>query len=331
MPIPISLALASLLLIADAVAAAAEPINSLAGTLPESANYDEVLDAIDGIGAEATSLTLFWDDLQSNGEYVADPDWPAIAQLVYPANGLRIQLTFATIDTVVDRRPAHLQGLAWDDPRTVDAFKHMAQDALARMPDVDLVSIAIGNEVDGLLRRENVEEYSRFFEQAREAIRSLRPDVPVTVKTTWPGLRDRAEIRDLARLGDAFSITWYPMDERFHFADPELALQELPAMAKLADGPWELSEVGYPSDGCGASSRENQAHFHIGLRDATETYPHLQLIQRVWSHDISPQQVAAYLSYYDTDTPCFSSFLSSLGLRTNTDGTKPSYTALLPQ
>lgn len=52
--------------------------------MPRSGDYAEVLAAMDAIGADATSLTLFWDDLVKDGVYVADPDWPAIAEAVYP-------------------------------------------------------------------------------------------------------------------------------------------------------------------------------------------------------------------------------------------------------
>ena len=160
---------------------------------------------------------MYWDDLQRGGDYLADPDWPAIAQAVYPARGLRIQLTFAVIDTLEDRRPVELRNLAWDDPRVVDGFATLAVEVLSRMPDVDLISVAIGNEVDGHLDDAALADYTRFFVRAREAVHSIRPDVPVTIKATWPGLRNRPDLRAMTRRGDALSITWYPMDEFFRF------------------------------------------------------------------------------------------------------------------
>ena len=310
------------------VASFAEPIESLAGTLPASGDYGTVLVAIDEIGAQATSLSVYWDDLQSDGVYVADPDWPSIAQVVYPPRDLGIQLTFSVIDTLSDRRPPELQGLAWDDPQNVQRFLEVAQETLARMPDVTFVSIAIGNEVDGHLFRENVDEYARFFERAREGIRAIRPDTPISVKVTWPGFRDRPEIRALAQKGDVVSLTWYPMNEAFEFLAPADALAELPAMAALADGPWELAEVGYSSNGCGASSEAAQSAFHTGLSNAARSYPELRLVQRVWSHDIAAGEVSAYAEYYEDDTACFRSFLGSLGLRTRRNAVKPAFTAL---
>lgn len=315
--------------VSSIVFAAAEPIESLAGTLSASGDYGEVLAAIDAIGAEATSLTLYWDDLQLDGDYIADPDWPVIAQTVYPPRDIRIQLTFGVIDTIADRRPAALRNLAWDDPRVVEGFAALTTNVLSRMPDVDLVSVAVGNEVDGHLSGEAVDEYKRFFEHARDAIHSIRPDVPVTIKMTWPGLSKRPDMLALARHGDALSITWYPMDNAFHFADPDGALQELKAMAAMADGPWELSEVGYPSHGCGASSPEAQARFHSGLTMSAATQPNLRLVQRVWSHDISTAEVSSYLEYYRTNADCFVSYLASLGLRTNNDEPKPAFEVLV--
>lgn len=306
----------------------AQPIESLAGTMPRSGDYGEVLAAMDAIGADATSLTLFWDDLVKDGVYSADPDWPAIAEAVYPPYDIRIQLTFAVIDTLADRRPPELQSLAWDDPRVVRSFTVMVEEALTRMPNVDIVSIAVGNEVDGHLTRDKVNEYARFFEQARSTLQNIRRNVPITVKVTWPGLRDHPEFRALARRGDALSITWYPMDANFHFHAPDEALEELSAMAAMASGPWELSEVGYPSNGCGASSEGTQAIFHEGLISVSATYPELTLVQRVWSHDISPAEVSIYSEYYMTKAACFRAFLGSLGLRTARDRAKPAFNVL---
>lgn len=311
-----------------ALPVAADPVFSLAGTLPASGDYGAVLAAMEDTGAQATSLSLYWDNLQADGAYVADPDWPHIAQLVYPPQGIRIQLTFAVIDTLQDRRPPGLRGLAWDDPAVTEAFAILVQQTLSRMPDVDLVSVAIGNEVDGHLSGPAVAAYARFFAKARAAVHAQRPDTPVTIKVTWPGLRDRPDMLALARAGDGLSITWYPMDEAFHFEAPDVALARLDAMAALAQGPWELSEVGYPSGGCGAASPQTQAQFHTGLTAAAKMQPQLRLVQRVWSHDISPAEVAGYAGYYQTDAPCFTAFLANLGLRTGQDRAKPAFDAL---
>ena len=118
------------------------------------------------------------------------------------------------------------------------------------------------------------------------------------------------------------------MDANFHFRAPDEALAELSAMAAMASGPWELSEVGYPSNGCGASSERTQAIFHEGLTTASATYPELTLVQRVWSHDISPAEVSVYSEYYMSETACFRGFLGSLGLRTARDRAKPAFNVL---
>ena len=304
------------------------PTLSLAGTMPASGDYGEVLSAIDGIGATATALSLFWDDLERGGAYAADPDWPAIAQAVYPPRGLSLHLTFSVIDTVADRRPADLQDLPWDDPRVIDRFGSLAGEVLSRMPGVNLVSVAVGNEVDGFLSGASVDEYARFVIAARDAIHAHRPDVPVTVKVTWDGLRSRPEILKLARLGDGLSITWYPMDGEFGLLVPDAALPELDAMAALADGPWDLSEVGYASGGCGASSEVEQARFLTGMRERAASAPGLRLVQIVWSHDIPAAEVSAYAGYYGVGDPCFTSFLATLGLVTARGAPKPAYDAL---
>ena len=149
--------------------AAAEPVLSLAGTLPASCDDDATLAAIDGIGAEATSLTLFWDELERDGRHAADPDRPAIAEAVYPARGTAIHLTFLVIDTVADRRPADQKGLPWDNPRVVARFEAFLGELLDRMPGTRLLGVALGNEVDGVLTPEAYPAYARSFDAARAA------------------------------------------------------------------------------------------------------------------------------------------------------------------
>ena len=311
-----------------AISARAEPVLSLAGTLPASGDYGLVLSAIDGLGAKATSLTLFWDDLEREGRYVADPDWPAIAEAVYPARGLALHLTISVIDTVADRRPDDLRAFAWDDPRVAARFARFVDEVLSRMPRTRLLTLVIGNEVDGHLAGADWERYGRFFDAARRHVRTARPDLPVSVTLTWPGLRDLPEARALAMRGDTLSVTWYPSGPGFDFGAPVDAGAELDAMIRLAaPRPVDLAEIGFPSAGCGSSPARQGDVLSAILTEATARDA-VRLVQLVWSHDIAASEVAEYAGYYGVPDPCFAAYLGSLGLRTADDVPKPAFDRL---
>jgi hypothetical protein len=49
------------------------------------------------------------------------------------------------------------------------------------------------------------------------------------------------------------------------------------------------------------------------------------LVNLVWMHDISAEQLEAYRSYYGSDDDCFARYLGSLGLRTRDGADKPAF------
>lgn len=310
----------------------ADPLRSLAGTMPSAGpragDYGAVLAAMDALGARATALSLAWDLLEADGAYAADPDWPAIAEAVYPPRNLSLHLTFAVIDTGTDRRPADLRALAWDDPRVARRFVAFAEAALARMPSTDLAAIAVGNEVDAHLRGRDWAAFGRFLDAVTPRLRALRPGVPVTTTMTWDGLRASAAARRLSARGDALSVTWYPAGPGFDFGAPVDADAALDAMARVAAGrPIHLAEVGAPSDGCG-STPERQAETLARIDAAARARSEVALVQFVWSHDVSAAAVAAEAAFHGIADPCFARFLGSLGLRDAADRAKPAFDAL---
>ena len=146
----------------------ADPILSIAGSFAADRDYDTVLAALEDVDADATSVTLFWDEMEVDGIYAPSFDWPSISNFVYPGRGLQVSLMIAVVDTVADRRPADLRGLAYDDPVVIARFTAFLTEVLTRMPGVDLVSIGIGNEVDGVLQDEDWAEYASFFVAAQD-------------------------------------------------------------------------------------------------------------------------------------------------------------------
>jgi hypothetical protein len=97
-------------------------------------------------------------------------------------------------------------------------------------------------------------------------------------------------------------------------------------LVEMADGkPVILAEAGYPSDGCG-SDAEGQKRFvqtlFAALKDREAQVP---VVNLVWMHDISADQMDTYRRYYGSDDDCFARYLGSLGLRTRDGQDKPAF------
>ncbi|WP_092784123.1 hypothetical protein [Jannaschia pohangensis] len=304
----------------------AEPVLSLAGTMPASGDYGEVIGAMREMRLSSTSILLRSDDFDRGNGYDPMDDWPAIANQVYPALDIRLHLTLAVIDTVADRRPADLRDRPWDDPETVARFNAFLTEVLTRMADVDLIAISIGNEVDATLTDATRPAYARFFAATRAHARTLRPDVPVTVTQTYAGLMATPGARELANLGDGWAVTYYPLEPDFTVRDPDTVPTDMAGLRSLATPPIWLVEAGFPSDGCGAGSPAAQARFFDLVLEETRDFAFVNL---TWSHDIGDAEVETYTEYYGVGTPCFARYLGSLGLKASDDRPKPAFDAMV--
>lgn len=320
--------LCALCLIASPVVA--DPVLSIAGTLPANGNYDEVLRGLADVGADATSVALFWDELERDGRYAPDADWPAIANLVYPLRGIKVQLMISVVDTVADRRPADLRGLPYDDPRVIARFDAFLTQVLTRMPAVTLVGLGIGNEVDGVLHGDDWATYGRFFQAAQNTAHRLRPGLPVGMTITWGGLQgpQGAPARALADLGDVWMVNHYPLLPGFAIDRAAAIPGTIDAiLAAAGDKQVFLTELGYPSGGCGGSEA-GQADFVRLALDRVADDPRVSLVTLVWMHDLSRAEVAGYAAYYGVGGDCFAGYLATLGLRTHDGTDKPAFAYL---
>lgn len=292
-----------------------------------SETYGEAVEIIVEAGATATSLSLFWDDLEPEaGLYQPEFDWPTIANAYYPGANLDLTLTFSVIDTVTDRRPSALQHLDWDDPALIAAFTRHLDQVMSRMPDVTILSVSIGNEVDGILRTEDeIKHFSHFLAASRRVIERWRPGVPVSTKLTYSGLTSNPNAwKPVLRESTGLHVTYYPIGHDFAVRgdlDVSVDLATLQGIAGTL--PIFILEAGFPSSGCGAGDG-GQLLFVQDLFDAGARHDSLRLISLTWLTDIPEAQVDAYTGYYGVRDACFRSFLDSLGLRDRSGNAKSS-------
>ncbi|MFO7944384.1 MAG: hypothetical protein R6U51_08835 [Anaerolineales bacterium] len=118
----------------------------------QNGDYDQAIEHAHQLGAESIRLSVFWDELEPiPGVFEPDPNWLAIANDYYPAQGFRLSLVIAVLDTTVIRLPQDPQGKPLDHPQVIDRFQDLLDYFASQIPDLELTSLAIGNEIDGVL------------------------------------------------------------------------------------------------------------------------------------------------------------------------------------
>lgn len=304
--------------------ALADPILSIDVTVAEGEEVGDAFSAARSLGAQASSVTIFWDEMETRpGTYSPSDNWPAIANMLLPWTGLDFTMTLAVIDTLEDRRPPDLRDRAWDDPEVARRFAGHADEMLTRLQSLSLIGLAVGNEVDAHIATDaDAAAYARFFASARAHLKTRRPDLPVGVKLTFFGLmadpdRWRAVIED----ADVMMVTYYPLNPDFSVRPPSDVPGDLAWLVELARGkPVWLMEAGYPAAGCG-SSEAAQAEFAQTLIQSARGKPGIALVSWTFLTDLPDADVARLAAYYRSGDACFAAYLQSLGLR-RTDGSE---------
>lgn len=291
-------------------------------------------------GVRAVPFTLFWDDIERQpGVFAPEPNWAAIANQVFPLLGLKVHLVISVIDTNVDRRPAWLRGQRFNSRQTIEGLGRLLDWVLAAVRNLNLVSIAIGNEVDALLANDAARwrNYTALWREAAARVRVRRPRTPLGAKLTWGGFVGGAvrglalrEAEALVDASDRLMSTYYPIQADFMMKPIAVVEADLARLVARRRGkPIELAEIGYSSSPRCGGSEANQADFVRAVFRAWDTHRAIMPLVSLFSWtDFTPEQVEEFVRYYGFDVPGFRSFLEGLGLRDADAHPKPALAAL---
>jgi hypothetical protein len=297
-------------------------------------DYDSSFELARAAGLQAIELSLNWDEIELEpGVYRPNPDWLKTASSVYPQFGTKVALAINPIDTTMDRRPSWLKAKSWDDHAVITAYVRLLTWALDNAKSLDLLSLSLGNEVDGVLSRSAADwtAYTSFATTTAKAIRTIRPKLLIGVKTTFAAfkgpLSDRA--RTLHQNMDVALLTYYPLNDDFTVKPPASVSGDLAYAVKTLQGkPLHFAEIGYPSSVECGSSPEQQADFVHQVFETWDKHANqIGFMNFVWLNDISKAEWGGYVQYYGVNTPCFIQYLATLGLRHN-NRDKPAFQAL---
>ena len=287
-------------------------------------------------GMDATSLSVFWDDIEKEaGTYAPVPNHLAIANAFYPAQKTPLHLVIPVIDTTKKRIPRDLAGKPLDDPLVIDRFQKLLDYIFSRIPALETASLSIGNEIDGYLGTKTKEwtAYRAFFEAARAHVKEKRPGLAVGVKMMYAGLsKEGGPAHSLAGAADVVMVNHYPLNGDFTVKEPASIASDIDAIVSAFPGrPVFFTELGYPSGAACRSSEALQEAFLRRLFEAWDRHagavPYVNLCILT---DRPESFVRGAGTYYGLASPPFLDFLRTLGLRTHEDGgrDKPAFHAL---
>ena len=314
----------------------------LSAAISEAPN-EEFADAVTqakGHGVSAVPLSVFWDDIEREpGRFEPEPNWTAIANQFFPVLGLRVQFVISVIDTNQDRRPAWLRQQRFNSPQTMASFARLIDWVLGAIPDLNLVSFAIGNEIDALLGNDAARwrDYNALWRAGAARVRAMRPRTPLGAKLTWGGWAgggvSGAALRQAEALVDAsdrLMVTYYPLQPDFRMKPLGAVEADIAALAaRRRAKPIEIAEVGYSSSPrCGGSPARQAAFVRTVFRAWDSHRAAMPVVSLFSWTDFPPAQVDELVRYYGIESPGFRGFLEGLGLR-NADGRpKPALAAL---
>ena len=308
----------------------ADRILAINVTDPADGDYDAAISTAMEAGAEAVSLSLFWDDIEiAPGEYNPNPNFLEIANIYYPTRNIALDLVITPIDTNQNRVPDDLKDLPFDNPEVIARFNKMLDYAFTQIPNLDLISLSIGNEIDASLgtNAQKWAEFTAFYVATSAHARTLHPNLVVGTKGMFDGVAgDSANyFQEINAHSDAVFVTYYPLNGDFTVREPNTVHEDFEKLVNLyPEKEIYLLELGYPSSEVCDSSERKQAQFITETFQAWDTHAaQIKVINFAWLYDVSPETVDGYEDYYGFSNRGFAAYLGSLGFL-NYDGSEKS-------
>lgn len=287
----------------------------------EDKDFGKAFAAAKSAGLQATTLSLNWTDIEANPGTLKN-GLLSIANTFYSSTKTKLDLVLRPINTNRKEVPADLKETPFDAPEMQARFRKLLDYVFSQIPDLDLHSLAIGNEVDAYLGTDDRlwKQYVAFYKAASAYARTKRRNLKVGVVAQFSGLAESAveRFKALKATSDLIFVTYYPLDSAFHVKAPAIVHTDFARLTKLyANRPLNVIEIGYPTGAACGSSEEKQAEFVRNVFQMWDRYAaQIPTLHFEWLTDLAPAAVEGFGKYYGVSTEGFKGFLATLGLRT---------------
>lgn len=287
-------------------------------------------------GVEAGHLYLQWSDVElSPGEY----DWRVADHLIDTLylEGLRLSLVIEFIHSgIPGSAPADLAETGFEDPAYLERASAFAAAVAARYGN-QIDYLALGNEINIYFTShpEQLELYRNAFTAMRQAVRQVRPDVPIGTVLAFHEMQQARDFSPVEafRVADFFAYTYYPHQPGFRYDGPtDVFGPVLDEMMEVSNGiPFLVVENGWATAPSLGGTEQLQADYvratFAALGDRRAAFR-----RHIWfaMHDISPAECEKLgRTFFSEDFDPqglgsawqdFLDYLCTLGLRSS-DGT----------
>lgn len=286
-------------------------------TMPKDNNYDSAFELGKKLGMDFTTLSISWDDIEKSQNHYENENLQ-IANYYYPLKNTKVALILNPIDTIANRMPKYLQSKNFNNPEVIKQFKQLLDYTFSQIQNIELVSIAIGNEIDIYLGNDakNWQEYENFFKEIKTYIKKKYPSVKVGTKITFNGLvvNNIEESKSINKYSDVVMVTYYPLNSNFTVKDISVVSKDFNNLTKIYEKEIQFLETGYPSGKLVKSSESKQAEFiHEIFLSWDEHKDKIKVLMLNWLHDRSSDELDYFEKYYGISNKKFIDYLGSLG------------------
>ena len=272
-------------------------------------------------GLEFIELPLAWDAIETAAGTYGNKNLQ-IANVFFPAQGIKVFLTVNPIDTNNLRIPTDLQNKTFDDPEVIERYNRLIDYVFIQIPDLEVIGFGIGNEIDAYLanNKSRWRQYRKFYETTRQYVKSKRPELKVGTKAMMYGhiFNHTAALKKMNQHSDLIMVTYYPLREEFRLREPSVVHDHFKSLTSIYKGrPISILEIGYPSSTYLKSSEKKQAAFIRELFTAWDNHrSQIRHMNFMWLHDVPDSKLKEFETYYGFSSKEFIEFLATLGLRT---------------
>ncbi|MFA0963608.1 hypothetical protein AB9P05_17520 [Roseivirga sp. BDSF3-8] len=292
-------------------------------TLPDEQELEESLLA----GSNEGQIVIDWEKVDSSGILSFEQLDPVMEKCA--EGNLPVTLVYNPISRNKVSIPHDLGGRDWSDTELRERFADLLYQVYYRYPTVDVNRVILGEEVDILLKENQIEwaSYTDFFAYSREIIKSYYGSALVVgASTSFSGI-NLLETKDLALAlhdeADIVSISYFPRNRDYTFRSVLHVTRDMEYLAAISGSKKVFfQECGYPSAVSCNSSEEMQRQFVAEVFRGWDLYDDaIQGIHFTWLKDKSNTEAVKILEESGMSESIYVSrfvdFLKSSGLQDN--------------
>lgn len=295
-------------------------------------------------GASYIILGLAWNAIESStpsdcnsaGSYTDPGNALQTFNSLLPASGLGMSLSILPTSTNINTRPSNLATTNFDDALLVCRYQKMLQFVFSKIPNLNLVSIQFGNEIDAYPTANQVSfwsQYWSFFVQVSASAKALRANVKTSMVATLYGAAGlssnslaKGGLQQIYNNADIVVVTYYPMNTDFTVKNPAVIESEIAELVKLYPSkPIYFNEIGFHSGSSLTGSSElMQREFVTQVFKVWDKYPsEISKISFLRLNDLTASKAQSVAGDYGmSGNASFVEYIQTLGLRTDAGADK---------